>query len=182
MLKPGVAVRVLMLTIAGMLGAVAPSFAQTSVKASSSSALAKAIATHDSAVSLYSQPTRARDAARLHMREVRYRDARDPEAVEALIMAANLLNYSNELWSARKTMEQAAERALNIGDVVTAAQAYTNATFIAAKGNNHSEVQRLGRKAVLLAESPLIDPQQRAAIRNRFQVNPRFAELLKEDI
>jgi hypothetical protein len=46
-------------------------------------------------------------------------------------------------------------------------------------GGNTAEVQRLGRKAILLSESPLINAQERANIRNRFRVNPGYAELLK---
>lgn len=154
--------------------------AQTSVKARApNTALGRAIQLHDSAVALYSQPQRAAEAARLHVREASFRSVRDPEAVGALIMAANLFNYARQPVVARKTMERAAARALAMGDVVTAAEAYTNAAFLAHKINNQSETQRLGRKAILLSESPLIQAEDRLTIRNRFRVIPTFAELLR---
>jgi hypothetical protein len=66
-----------------------------------------------------------------------------------------------------------------MGDVVTAAEAYTNAAFLAHKINNKSETQRLGRKAILLSESPLLQVEHRLTIRNRFRVIPTFAELVR---
>lgn len=142
-------------------------------------ALARAIALHDSAVAMYNQPARSAEAARLHLEEVRFRSWSDPEAVDALVMAANLFNYANQPLTAKKVMERAAERAIAIGDVLTAAQAFTNAAFLAHKVGSTSETQRLGRKAVLLSQSPLIDPQQRTAIRNRLTSDPAIAGLVK---
>jgi hypothetical protein len=154
--------------------------AQMTVKARApNTALTRAIELHDSALALYSQPSRAAEAARLHVRETSFRSAHDPEAVEALIMAANLFNYAGQPVVARKTMERAAVRALAMGDVVTAAEAYTNAAFLAHKINNKSETQRLGRKAILLSESPLLQVEHRLTIRNRFRVIPTFAELVR---
>jgi hypothetical protein len=154
--------------------------AQTSVKSSMSEwALTRALQFHDSAVALYSQPRRAAQAARLHLKEVNFRAKGDPEAVEALVMAANLFNYAHQPISARRIMEDAADRALATGDVVVAAQAYTNAAFLAQKVGNVDEMKRLARKAILLSDSPLLMPEQRQDIRNRFRVSPTFAELLK---
>lgn len=154
--------------------------AQTRVKSSADfTPLARAIVLHDSAVALYNQPTRSADAARLHLREAAFRDARDPEAVEALLMAANLFNYANQPISARKAVVQAAERALAIGDIATAAEAYTNAAFLALKKGSKSEMNRYAWKAILLTESPLMEQAKRASIRSRFGATPHFAELMK---
>jgi hypothetical protein len=149
------------------------------VKASGTAAGTRAAELNRQAVALYSVPARAGDAARLHVQEVSLRTASDPEAVTALVMAANLYSYSKQPITARKTMERAAERALAIGDVVTAAQAFTNAAFLAHENNNASETQRLGRKAVLLSESPVLSQEERTTIRNRFRVSPVFASLLQ---
>ena len=141
--------------------------------------LTRALELHESAVALYAAPKRAAEAAGLHIEEAQHRASTDPEAVEALIMAGNLFNYAQRPVSARRTLEQAAERALAMGDVRTAAQAYLNAAFIAHESGNRYEVQRLGRKAVLLMESPLLEPRDRSSIRNRFKVKSAFAALFK---
>jgi len=153
--------------------------AQTSVKVRDSGSLTRAIELHQSAIALYSQPKRAAEAARVHLEEATYRSRNDPEAVEALVMAANLFNYAHQPINARKAMESAAKRALMLGDVVGAAQAYTSAAFLAQKSGNTSEMKRLGRQAILLSESPLLEPGQSARIRSRFLSNPTFAELTK---
>jgi len=154
--------------------------AQTSVKSSGTErALTRALQLHDSAVALYSQPRHAAQAARFHLKEVSFRSKADPEAVEALVMAANLFNYAQQPINARNIMEDAADRALAIGDVLVAAQAYTNAAFLAQKVGNLDEMKRLGRKAILLSDSPLLGTEQRQEIRGRFRVSPTFAELLK---
>ena len=154
--------------------------AQTvNVKASGTAAATRAEQLNRQAVALYSVPARAGDAASLHVQEVSLRAPSDPEAITALVMAANLYSYSKQPMTARKTMERAAERALAIGDVVTAAQAFTNAAFLAHESNNVSETQRLGRKAILLSESPQLSQEERTTIRNRFRVSPAFATLLQ---
>jgi hypothetical protein len=170
-------VQVGVVVIVFLSGSVAS--AQNSVKASSNSALARAIALHEEAVALYSQPKRSADAARLHVAEAKFRNSNDPEAVQALMMAGNLYNYAGQPFEAKKVTEQAAKRALAMGDVVTAAQAFTNATYLAFKIGIDSEVQRLGREAILLSNSPLITEQQREGIRIRFRNTPSFAALLK---
>ena len=147
--------------------------------AASEPAYARAAQLNKEAVSLYSDPGRASDAARLHLQEASSRSWSDPEAVHALIMAANLYNYADQPMTARKIMERAAERALAIGDVVTAAQAFTNAAFLAHKVSNASETQRLGQKAILLSGSPLLAEDERATIRGRFRGVSVFAALLK---
>jgi hypothetical protein len=68
---------------------------------------------------------------------------------------------------------------LAIGDVILAANAFVSAAYLAQRNSNKSDAQRLGRRALLLGESPLIDEQQRTAIRERLRANPTFATLVK---
>lgn len=140
--------------------------AQTFLKSSSNN-LPKAIKLHDEAVSLYPYPNRAWDAARLHIQEVNYRSASDPEAIESLAMAAHLFGYAGRPGEARRVMEQAATRALSNGDVDRAAQAYLQAGFFAQRETNSIEAKRLVEKAMVLTRSPSITTSVRDAIRER---------------
>jgi hypothetical protein len=95
--------------------------------------------------------------------------------VQPLAWAAHLFGYAKRPLEARRTMEEAAERALAMGDVVRAAQAYVEASFFADKQKNRVETERLGRKALLLAGSPLLAGDQRDEIMKRIRSNPTLA-------
>ena len=130
------------------------------------------------AVELHSDVTRAAEAARLHHWSAELRAAADPNAVESLAMAAHLFGYAHRPKEARKTMEQAADRALAMGDVARAAHAYLEAAFFADVLKQRSEVERLGKKALLLANSPLLPDDQRKAITDRIRFDASLASLL----
>ena len=150
--------------------------AQVSAKASvPPSRTARAIELQEQAIALHAQPARAVDAARLHKQSAYLRNRNDPEAVQSLAMAAHLFGYAKRPIEARRTMEEAADRALAMGDVVRAAQAYVEASFFADKQKNRQEAERLGRKALLLAGSPLLAAEQRSAIMKRIRSNPTLA-------
>jgi hypothetical protein len=149
--------------------------AQTAKSQIKSSPLAQAVVAHERAVELYADPSRAADAARLHLEEASFRTRDDPQAVDALVMAAHMFFYAKRPFSAKRVMEQAAKRALTIGDVNRAAQAYVDAAFLAQKQNNDFEMQRLGRKALLLTNSPQLQPEQRITILRRIQPNTDLA-------
>ena len=136
---------------------------------------AKALVLRTKAVALYDQPKRFSEAARLHVQEANYRTARDVEGVEALAMAARLFKYANRLFDARMAMEQAADRALTIGDVVRAAHAYLDAAFVARSAGQQQEITRLVSKAHLLADSPLLSSTDRINIRKRIKNEPSLA-------
>ncbi len=169
------------LAAVGMLAlAAAPARSQSVIARNpQSSRIAQAVALEDQAVALHAQPGRAFEAAYLHLRSASLRDPGDPAAVQSLAMAAHLLGYADRPLEARRAMEQAAERALALGDIVRAASAYTEAAFFAQKANSKDQVNRLGRKAILLASSPLLRAEERQAILGRFRTNPTFAVLVK---
>src|SRR4051812_17319158 len=79
---------------------------QSAIGVGAPSALARAIVLHDSAVSLYSRPDRAAEAAQIHTREAAFRSPTDPEAINALVMAGRLYAYAHRPFAACKTLEQ----------------------------------------------------------------------------
>jgi hypothetical protein len=166
----------LTLTVA-LSGLPARVSSQTAIKASGSiTVLPRADVLEIQATALHDQLNRYSEAARLHKESAALRSATDPRAVESLVTAAHLYHYANRLFDARKTMEQAANRALARGDVVRASIASVEAAFFAYKQGNLSQTERLGRKALKLAESPLLTPEQRAYIVNRLR-DPTAAAL-----
>jgi hypothetical protein len=156
---------------AASLLCAAPTHAQSFIKASAKSNLARALVLHDSAVWLYSDPSRAVEAANIHLREANLRGATDPEGVEATMMAARLFFYGKHTYEARKAMVQGAERALAMGDVFRAAQAYADAAYLTS-GN--AAAQLVG-KAVALANGPLLSATDRATILKRVGIESQVA-------
>ena len=151
----------------------APAAGQTASKAALP--ITRADELDDQATALHDQLGRYAEAARLHKESAALRSAVDPRAVESLATAAHLYNYANRLFDARKTMEQAASRALARGDVLRASLANVDAALFAYKQGNLWQTARLGRKALKLAESPLLTDEQRASIFNRLRVYPAIA-------
>ena len=139
------------------------------------SRMAHALELEQRAQALHVDPARASDAARLHRQSAHLRSANDPEAVESLAMAAHLFNYSKRPLAARNTMEEAADRALAMGDVFRAARAYVEAAFFADAQQDRVETARLGRKALLLAGSSRMTDEERTSIRNRIRTSSALA-------
>ncbi|HEY0674535.1 MAG TPA: hypothetical protein VGD27_19820, partial [Longimicrobiales bacterium] len=138
--------------------------AQTAIN---TSAAPSADQLEERATALHDQIGRYSEAARLYKASAALRAETDPRAVESLAMAAHLYHYANRLFDARKTMEQAARRALARGDVMRASHANLEAALFAHKQGRQAQAERLGRTALKLAESPLLTDEQRAAIINR---------------
>lgn len=150
--------------------------AQTAIN--STSATPSADQLEERAGALHDQIGRYSEAARLYKASAALRTDTDPRAVESLAMAAHLYHYANRLFDARKTMEQAARRALARGDVLRASQANLEAALFAHKQGKQSQAARLGRTALKLADSPLLTDEQRATIVNRVRSNPSIAVLV----
>jgi hypothetical protein len=126
---------------------------------------------------LHADPARASEAARLYKQSAHLRTAGDPAAVESLALAAHLFGYAGRSLAARQTMEEAAERALAMGNVLRAARAYVEAAFFADVQHDRSDTARLGRKALLLAGSSVLTADERASILNRIRTNPTLASI-----
>jgi tetratricopeptide (TPR) repeat protein len=140
-------------------------------------AISRADQLEKQAAALHDDMTRYVEAARLYKQAASLRSETDPRAVDVLMLAAHLFHYANKMSDARKTMDQAAQRALAGGDVWRASVANLEAALFAYKQGNWAQTERLGRKALQLAQSPLLTEEQRASIVNRLTSNPAVAGL-----
>jgi hypothetical protein len=130
--------------------------------------VATADSLHTAAVALSRSMARWGDAARLHRQSASLRGPDDSLAFRCLSEAAQLSYMANDLSSARTSAAEAGAQALARGDVVTAANAYADAAWIAQEQRRKGDVWTFGRQAEVLAGSPLISREQRAAILKRF--------------
>jgi hypothetical protein len=106
-------------------------------------------------------------AARLREEAANLRAENDPAGTVSLYWAARDRYYSGDAKTARVLMEQAADRALAMGDVMNAVTAYTEAAYICADIKDGERMRTLATKARLLANSPLLTAEQRFQLRNR---------------
>jgi hypothetical protein len=117
------------------------------------------------------------DAARLHRRSAQLRDADDPQGFRCLGEAAALAYASGDRTGARTDMANAARHALARGDLRAAALAYLDAAWIAQEQKNGRQVWENGHRAEMLAESPLLRVEDRAAILQRIKRAPEAMQL-----
>ena len=134
----------------------------------SGSALADEL--HERAAALFTQPDRYREAGNLLVRAAHARAEDDVASVNELIVAGKLFAYANSIGIARRTLEEAAERALRFGDVVRAAHASLDAAFLAIQQADRNGVRELSARAERLAAAPHLSDTQRADILSR--INP----------
>jgi hypothetical protein len=106
------------------------------------------------------------DAIRLY-REAADLRGDDPGAIADLIMAGKLAYYVGHKGQAVDHLARAGEIALEWGDVLTAAQSFLDAAWVADREGDDAEAYELGRRAEKLSASPLIQRQERVSILNR---------------
>jgi hypothetical protein len=147
----------------------APATAQTAL-AMAGDPIEKAVDLERKAQELYGQPTRYVQAARLHVRASQLRSAADPMRVRNLSMAARLYYYAGMKSEALSTMQSAADAALAVGDLLTAANHLVDASHLAVETGNREEAVNLTDRAKLLTASPLLDATQRAQIETRLKI------------
>lgn len=114
--------------------------------------------------SLSKMLTHFKKAAKLYEMSAAARPAGDAKGVTHLRAAAFLRYDSGDKRSGLGLMEQAAQRAAALGDVIAAANAYIDAAIIAGELKEAPRAQDLSRRAALLAKSPLLDGAQRSAL------------------
>ena len=119
------------------------------------------------AESLSTQLSHFKQAAELYEQSAEMRTASDPRAVSCLRSAATLRYNSGNKRKGLGLMEKAADRAIRLGDVVSAANAYIDAAVIASELRQGDRARDLGERAVLLAKSPLLSEEQRGALMYR---------------
>ena len=90
-----------------------------------------------------------------------------PDAPHHLVQAGRLSYYTGREGQAIDDFEAAGEQALAWGDVVTAAQSFLDAAWVAAEENRGSQALTLARRAEKLSSSPLIQRQERMALLSR---------------
>jgi len=119
------------------------------------------------ATAIFSDRTRYGQAAELLQQSSALTPVEDPARADDLRVAANLLYYTGAVSEAQDVMIQAAEAALARGDVVTAANAFLDAAWLAAMRHGTSQARDLASRALHLAASPYLTNDQREAIRKR---------------
>ena len=116
------------------------------------------------AESLSTQLTQFKQAAALFEQSAEARTIGDTRAVSCLRSAAMLRYNSGNKRKGLGLMEKAGDRAIRLGDVVTAANSYIDAAVIAAELRQGERARELGERAALLAKSPLLSADQRGAL------------------
>jgi hypothetical protein len=108
-----------------------------------------------------------RKAARLFQQAAAARGPDDREALRSLEMAGRLAHYGNDLRRSRAAMVQRAERALRLGEVHEAADAYIDAAFVAVEIGDGAAALGYAESARLLSGSPLLSVAERHALSQR---------------
>lgn len=90
-----------------------------------------------------------------------------PESVQPLLDAGRLAFYSGQEDQALKDYLNAGERALEWGDVLTAARVYLDAAWLADWDGDTRLAYELTQKALRLSKSPLIKVEDRRSLERR---------------
>ena len=106
-------------------------------------------------------------AAKLRERAAALRGDDDVLKAASLYWAARDHYYSSNTEAARDLMAQSARQALDVGDVVGAANAFTDAAFISADLHDVASTKFFATKARMLAGSPMLTPDQRDGMLQR---------------
>ncbi len=128
------------------------------------------------AQALQNEPAAFTAAAKLYESSSALRSAGDARAVEALAMAGRLYAYAGDNPHARAAFETAGSRALKDGDALTAADAYTDAAYIAAAQHDIKAVE-LAQRVIKIADYWV--PEDRDAILAR--LGPRVVSALQTE-
>ncbi len=162
------------LTVAGALLAVAAfpvaALAQQELqpmRVSAPDALARAEALHAKGAAAGDSLNRMKHAAKLHEQSGRLRAADDPRRAECLREAALLRYYAGDRRGAATLMAQAAESAVERGDVLLAANSFSDAAIMAHETRQPARAWELGVRANVLTSSPMLSEPQRLALRRQ---------------
>lgn len=109
-------------------------------------------------------------AATLFRRAAQLRPAGDATATEDLLYAARLSFYEGSERQAIRDFEAAGQRALAMGDVLLAANAFADAAWVAQHRGYGERAHALIERAQLLSNSPLIAENERELLRARWEV------------
>ena len=127
---------------------------------------------HQQAIDLYEFPERWGEAADLHRQAAENLTKNDAGQFFGYSRAALLYFHAGELQAARRSMQDAAEVAEATGDVLTAANAFVDAAFIAVAEGYDGKRREFVGEARELIESPVLGDEDRAAIVARIEGAP----------
>ena len=108
-----------------------------------------------------------RKAAWLYRSAASLRPEGDPEAVDDLQMAGKLAWYTEDQGQSLKDLEKAAERAMEGGDVFTAANLLVDAAWVATRMGQPGKAHELTRMAEVHANSPVLSDEVRSLVTDR---------------
>jgi hypothetical protein len=161
-----------MITVAAMIGAVAfpmAASAQTSLLPIKITERQSRAAELDRTAATYEDHdwSKIREAARLREQAADLRDDSDLLKSASLYWAARDHYYSENTSRARDLMVQAAQHALETGDVIAAANAFTDAAYISSDLKDVASTKLYAMKARLLASSPMLTQVQKSDVLTR---------------
>lgn len=130
---------------------------------------------HLAALELYETPARWEEAGELHEEAAKQLVKNDAGQFFGFSRAAALYLYAGETGRSRRAMEKAAEVAEATGDVLTAANAWVDAAFIAIAEGFAGKRREFVANARTLAASDLLPGDERAAILARIDGAPTTA-------
>ena len=108
-----------------------------------------------------------RTAATLREEAASLRQDSDVLKSASLYWAARDHYYADNTARARDLMADAAQHALEVGDVIRAATAYTDAAFISADLRDVASTKLYATKARMLANSPMLSQSQKDDVLSR---------------
>jgi len=130
---------------------------------------------HVAAMALYETPARWVEAGELHEAAAKELTKNDAGQFFGFHRAALLYVYAGETGRSRRAMEKAASVAEATGDVLTAANSWVDAAFIAVAEGFAGKRRAFEAKARSLAGSALLSADERAAILARIDGAPASA-------
>ena len=127
----------------------------------------RAVGMEAEAKCLADQKDKWEHAAWLYRSAASLRPNGDPEAVDDLQMAGKLAWYTNDRSQALEDLENAAERAMEGGDVFTAGNLLVDAAWVATRTGDHGKARELSRRAKVHASAPVLSDAVRSKITDR---------------
>jgi len=115
------------------------------------------------------------EAASLLLKCAELQSSGSAHAVQDRLTAGRLYFYSQMYWRAQAQFTRAADEALALGDLETAAHAYIDGAVSALNRERKQEALELGQKALKIARSPLLTEEQRKDITDRI-ANPKGSD------
>lgn len=111
--------------------------------------------------------SRIRTAAKLREEAAGLREDSDVLKSASLYWAARDNYYAEKTEKARDLMVRSAEKALAVGDVIAAANAFTDAAYISADLRDVAATKNYATRAHMLANSPMLSQGQKRDVLSR---------------